>query len=99
MLSAAYFIFFVGLCRRPQCWHQWSWNGIPSLYMWLMGAMKEEGYQHCWCKISFTGHVLLVKQQNRVIGLRKMTKPFKDIKLSNQTKDIKMTETILHIIN
>ena len=47
--------------------------------------------------ISFTDHVLLVKQGNMVIGLRKMTKPFKVIKISNQTKDIKMTETTLHI--
>ena len=43
--------------------------------------------------ISFTDHVLLVKQQNMVIGLRKMMKPFKDIKLPNQSKDIMMTET------
>ena len=44
-------------------------------------------------------HVLLVKQQNMVIGLRKMLKPFKDIKLSNQMTDIKMIETMLHITN
>ena len=49
--------------------------------------------------LSFMDHVLLVKQQNMVIGLRKMLKPFKDIKLSNQTTDIKMTETMLHITN
>ena len=39
--------------------------------------------------ISFTDHILLAKQQNVVICFRKMTKLFKDIKLSNQTKDIR----------
>ena len=47
--------------------------------------------------LSFMDHVLLVKQQNMVIGLRKMLKPFKDIKLSNQMTDIMMIETMLHI--
>ena len=47
----------------------------------------------------FTDHVLLVKQRNIIISLGKMKKPFKDIKLSNQTKDIKMTETMLYITN
>ena len=43
---------------------------------------------------SFTDHVLLEKQQNMVLGLRKMMKPSEDIKLSNQTKDIMKTETM-----
>ena len=47
--------------------------------------------------ISFTDHILLVKQQNMVIGLRKMKKHFKDKILTNQTKDIMMTKTMLHI--
>lgn len=31
-----------------------------------------------------------------VIGMRKMKKQFKDIKLSNQAKGIRMTETVTH---
>ena len=88
MLSVAYFILFEGLCRRPMLtpmklkWSSFTIRVVTEI------SQRRRISTLLMQNTSFTDHVLLVKQRNMVIGLRKMTKPFKDIKQSNQTKDI-----------